>query len=78
MELLREISENLHRGEDENVAELTKKAIEENIPPLKILDDGLIAGMNIVGKEFCIFLLHQSPRYSIQSRFYYQYQYSSF
>jgi 5-methyltetrahydrofolate--homocysteine methyltransferase len=52
VELLAQISESLQRGEDEQVSELTRKAIEQKLETKKILDDGLIAGMAIVGEQF--------------------------
>ena len=52
MELLEQISENLQNGFDETVAALTKDAVEKRIPPKEILNSGLIAGMNIVGRKF--------------------------
>ena len=52
MEILTEISENLIVGEDEPVGELTQRAIDEGLPPKQILDDGLIAGMNVIGQRF--------------------------
>lgn len=52
MELLNQISENLQGGFDEIVVKLTKDAVEKQIPPNEILDNGLIAGMNIVGEKF--------------------------
>ena len=52
MELLDQISLNLQNGLDEKVAALTKDAIEKQIPPKEILNSGLIAGMNIVGRKF--------------------------
>jgi 5-methyltetrahydrofolate--homocysteine methyltransferase len=52
MELLHEISTSLQTGDDSKVYELTVKAVEEGIPPKTILDDGLIAGMNVIGEQF--------------------------
>jgi len=52
MEILIQIAENLQRGEDEKVFELTRRAIDENVPPGDILESGLIAGMNTVGERF--------------------------
>jgi len=52
MSILEDLSANLQRGDFEGVAELTDMAIEENIAPQKILDDGLIAGMSVVGEKF--------------------------
>ena len=52
MEILKDISLQLINGEAEIVNELTKVAIAENIYPKKILDEGLIAGMRVVGEKF--------------------------
>ena len=46
------ISEALQRGDAEKVEELVKKALEENLTPKKILEDGLIEGMDIIGTKF--------------------------
>jgi 5-methyltetrahydrofolate--homocysteine methyltransferase len=52
MDILTEISERLQQGDDESVSVLTKRAIEEKIPPKEILDRGLIGGMNIIGEKY--------------------------
>ena len=52
MEILNLIAAALEAGEDEQVFELTKAAIDQQISPQEILDDGLIAGMNVVGEKF--------------------------
>jgi 5-methyltetrahydrofolate--homocysteine methyltransferase len=52
MEILARIAEHLMAGDDEKVAELTREAIDQSLPPKQILDDGLIAGMNEVGARF--------------------------
>ena len=52
MELFNRISKSLQEGDDEKVYELTKQAINEKISPKKILDKGLISGMNVVGEKF--------------------------
>ena len=52
MEILARIAEHLMAGDDETVAELTREAVAQNLPPKQILDDGLIAGMNEVGARF--------------------------
>jgi 5-methyltetrahydrofolate--homocysteine methyltransferase len=52
MDLLREISEALQKGDDAKVGELTQQAIDEGMQPKVVLDDGLIAGMDVVGKRF--------------------------
>lgn len=52
MDVIKMISDNLIKGDDEQVFELTKQAIGLNIPPKEILDDGLLAGMKVVGEQF--------------------------
>lgn len=52
MELIESIATSLQKGDDEKVLELTKQAIAEKVSPKKILDGGLIAGMNVVGEQF--------------------------
>jgi corrinoid protein of di/trimethylamine methyltransferase len=51
-DILSEISENLQNGKAKVVAELVGKAIEQGLPPRKILDEGLLAGMAIIGTKF--------------------------
>ena len=52
MDILQQISDQIDLGDDEKVHELTTTAIEQKIPVKQILDDGLLKGMNIVGKKF--------------------------
>jgi len=52
MSLLEEISASLQKGDETQVAELTKRAIAESIDPKEILDDGLVSAMDIIGKKF--------------------------
>jgi len=52
MELMESIAVSLRKGDDEKVLALTKQAIAEKLSPKKILDEGLIAGMNVVGEQF--------------------------
>jgi len=52
MTILNEISENLQRGKAKIVKELVAQAVEEGISPEIILNEGLLAGMNIVGEKF--------------------------
>ena len=52
MTILNEISENLQRGKAKIVKELVAQAVEEGISPELILNEGLLAGMNIVGEKF--------------------------
>ena len=58
---LTKMAEALQDGNDKVVYETTQKAIEEGIPAKTILDDGLIAGMNVISEKFRkheIFLPH--------------------
>lgn len=52
MDILTDISEQLQKGDDDKVGELTRAAIDQKIPPKDILDCGLIEGMNVVGEKF--------------------------
>jgi 5-methyltetrahydrofolate--homocysteine methyltransferase len=52
MKILQQISESLQRGEHEQVAGLTKQAIDAGLSATEILNDGLMAGMDVVGKRF--------------------------
>lgn len=52
MEILKQISEFLQEGDDEKVYELTGQAIKDGISPKEILDDGLLAGIGIIGDLF--------------------------
>lgn len=49
---LKEIAENLIRGNAAAVKELVKKAIDEGEDVQRVLNEGLIAGMNVVGEKF--------------------------
>jgi len=52
MEILKDIAQNLIAGDDEKVAELVALAIQTDVATVEILDDGLIAGMSVVGDRF--------------------------
>ena len=52
MDELKEIAENLIEGEVDKVGELIKAAIDKGIVAAEILNDGLIAGMTVVGDQF--------------------------
>ncbi len=52
MNIIQELSEQLQQGNPKNVAELTRQAIDENIDIKTILDNGLIAGMSVIGEKF--------------------------
>ena len=49
---MQEISAAIIEGEDDEVDELTRKALDGGITAVEIMDDGLIAGMGIVGIKF--------------------------
>jgi 5-methyltetrahydrofolate--homocysteine methyltransferase len=52
MDVLAEIAKAIIDGNHQRVGELTGQVIEEGVAPKSILDDGLIAGMNVVGERF--------------------------
>ena len=52
MNLIQQISEYLQKGDEKQVFDLTKQAIEQNIPQEDILNKGLIGGMNVIGELF--------------------------
>ncbi len=49
---LNQLSETLQRGDVEGVKKLTTEALDASILPNQILNEGLIAGMDIVGVKF--------------------------
>jgi 5-methyltetrahydrofolate--homocysteine methyltransferase len=52
MTLLTDISAAIITGDHTRAGALTSEAIAQHIPPKAILDDGLIAGMTVVGDRF--------------------------
>jgi 5-methyltetrahydrofolate--homocysteine methyltransferase len=52
MDVLREIDDSLQRGDDRKVAELTQQAIDAGLSASEILNQGLLAGMEVVGRKF--------------------------
>src|SRR3972149_6605718 len=52
MSLLDQLSDALQKGHTDRVTELMRQAIDDATEPKVILDDGLIAGMAIVGLKF--------------------------
>ena len=52
MDLLHELAQALINGNAPQTKELTQKAVDEGTPPEKILNEGLIVGMNEVGRRF--------------------------
>ncbi len=51
-DILKEISQRLQGGDAAKVGELTKQAIEQNLPAKQILNEGLIGGMDVVGQRY--------------------------
>ena len=51
-ELLGKMAESLIAGKIDEVVNLTKQALDEGAAPVDILDQGLLAGMDVVGKRF--------------------------
>jgi corrinoid protein of di/trimethylamine methyltransferase len=50
--LLTGITASIVEGEPDKTVDLTRQAIEANVEPLTIIDEGLVPGMNIVGEKF--------------------------
>jgi methylmalonyl-CoA mutase cobalamin-binding domain/chain len=51
-ELLQEISGKVQAGRAKAAKELVQQAIEEGIPAQQILEEGLLAGLNVIGVKF--------------------------
>lgn len=51
MDILNEISECMQRGDNAKTAELTQQAIDSGMTASQILNEGLLAGMAIVGRK---------------------------
>ncbi len=52
MSVLQQISESIQRGEDQKVGALTQQAIDGGLSATDILNNGLLAGMDVVGQRF--------------------------
>ena len=52
MDIIIEIAENLQKGKSKVVKELVQNALDEGISAEKILNDGLLAGMGVIGERF--------------------------
>ena len=52
MSVLTDISENLQKGKAKIVKQLVQQAVDEGIPVQQILDEGLLAGMSVIGEKF--------------------------
>ena len=51
-DILARIASELYEGEDQSVAELVQKALDQGMEPKEVLQGGLIAGMDEVGRDF--------------------------
>ena len=52
MNIIGELSESLQRGDTPRAVELTRAALAADLPVKTVLDEGLIAGMSVVGERF--------------------------
>lgn len=52
MSILAEISEALQKGKRKQVTALVQQALDEGIPAPQILNEGLLAGMDVIGVRF--------------------------
>ena len=50
--ILEQIASNLYNGEDKVVADLVQQGLDQEMSPAELLNGGLIAGMDEVGKDF--------------------------
>jgi 5-methyltetrahydrofolate--homocysteine methyltransferase len=66
-DILEKIASNLYNGEDKEVAELVQQALDQDMDPHEILQGGLIAGMDEVGKDFKADILYM-PEVLIAAR----------
>ncbi len=49
---LQALADALIRGDRNTVVESTKQALSEGVPPKNVLEEGLIAGMSVIGARF--------------------------
>ena len=52
MSVLQDIAENLMKGKANDVKTLVEQAIKDGVGPRDILNDGLLAGMSVIGERF--------------------------
>jgi 5-methyltetrahydrofolate--homocysteine methyltransferase len=52
MGVLHDIAVELEHGKDQEVRALTRSALDQSIPAAQILEEGLIAGMQVIGEQF--------------------------
>jgi 5-methyltetrahydrofolate--homocysteine methyltransferase len=51
-DILRRIADALQAGDDQQVGALTEQALAAGLPAGSVLQQGLVAGMNVVGEQF--------------------------
>lgn len=47
-----ELAESIIKGDNVKSKEIARKLVDEGVPPVEILNDGLVPGMGVVGKKF--------------------------
>lgn len=52
MSVLQSMAEMLMKGKAKDVGTLVQQALDEGLEPAKILNEGLLSGMNIIGQRF--------------------------
>ncbi|MDD4188748.1 MAG: cobalamin-dependent protein [Eubacteriales bacterium] len=52
MDILHDISQNLQQGRAKAVRELVQQAIDSGLDSERILNEGLLAGMSVIGRKF--------------------------
>ena len=50
--MLKELKRAVLEGDEERAAELTRSVLEEGIEPARILNEGLVPAMDVVGREY--------------------------
>ena len=49
---LKALAEAIIKGDQNTAAQITRTALSERVSPKRILDEGLVAGMEVIGKRF--------------------------
>ncbi|UCG30427.1 MAG: corrinoid protein [candidate division WOR-3 bacterium] len=52
MDLLEQIAVAMQRGDSDTIGQLLRQALDNELAPKDILDNGLIAGMNVIGDRY--------------------------
>ena len=47
-----ELADSIIKGDDVKSKDIAQKLVDEGVPPVEILNDGLVPGMDVVGKKF--------------------------